>query len=161
MVIVTYGNYFTFFRGGKGLQGFIQRYIRLYRPLISKLNDLLSEYDLSYSLWQIIFYVKKNGSSTLVDISNYYHVEKPTITRTVHRLEEKRLVKQIPGKDRREKIIQLTDKGEEIYQVCRRKITELESEIMNGIQEEEQLLTYQTLPKIRENIINKEGNHIE
>ncbi|PKR85538.1 MarR family winged helix-turn-helix transcriptional regulator [Heyndrickxia camelliae] len=143
------------------MQGFFQRFIRLYRPLISKLNELLSEYDLSYSLWQIIFYVKKNGPSTLVDISSYYNVEKPTITRAVQRLEEKMLVKQIPGKDRREKIIQLTETGEEIYQVCRQKITLLEESVMKGIPTEEQQLTYQTLPKIRQNIINKEGNSIE
>ncbi len=143
------------------MQGFFQRFIRLYRPLISKLNELLSEYDLSYSLWQIIFYVKKNGPSTLVDISSYYNVEKPTITRAVQRLEEKMLVKQIPGKDRREKIIQLTETGEEIYQVCRQKITLLEESVMKGISTEEQQLTYQTLPKIRQNIINKEGNSIE
>ncbi|MGV3466079.1 MAG: MarR family winged helix-turn-helix transcriptional regulator [Heyndrickxia sp.] len=143
------------------MQGFIQRFIRLYRPLISKLNELLSDYDLSYSLWQIIYYVKKNGPSTLVDISSYYNVEKPTITRAVHRLEEKKLVTQIPGKDRREKIIQLTDLGEEIYQVCRKKITLLEKSIMEGIPTEEQQSTYQTLPKIRQNIINKEGNNIE
>lgn len=143
------------------MQGFFQRFIRLYRPLISKLNELLSEYDLSYSLWQIIFYVKKNGPSTLVDISSYYNVEKPTITRAVQRLEEKMLVKQIPGKDRREKIIQLTETGEEIYQVCRQKITHLEESVMKGIPTEEQQLTYQTLPKIRQNIINKEGNSIE
>jgi len=120
------------------MQGFFQRFIRLYRPLISKLNELLSEYDLSYSLWQIIFYVKKNGPSTLVDISSYYNVEKPTITRAVQRLEEKMLVKQIPGKDRREKIIQLTETGEEIYQVCRQKITLLEESVMKGIPTEEQ-----------------------
>ncbi|MBS4172922.1 MarR family transcriptional regulator [Bacillus sp. FJAT-49736] len=143
------------------MQGFIQRFIRLYRPLISELNELLSEYDLSYSLWQIIFYVKNNGSSTLVDISNYFHVEKPSITRTVQRLEEKELVKQIPGKDRREKIIQLTEQGEEIYQLCRQRITELEAGMMNGISNEEQTVTYNTLPKIRENILNKEGNNIE
>lgn len=143
------------------MQGFFQRYIRLYRLLISKLNELLSEYELSYSLWQVIFYVKTNGPSTLVDISNYYNVEKPTITRAVHRLEEKMLVKQIPGKDRREKIIQLTELGEEIYQVCRKKITNLEEKVMEGIPKEEQQTTYQTLPKIRNNILNKEGNSIE
>jgi DNA-binding MarR family transcriptional regulator len=30
-------------------------------------------------------------------------------------------VKQIPGMDRREKVIQLTELGEEIYQNCRKK----------------------------------------
>ncbi|PKC51761.1 hypothetical protein RhiirA1_483046 [Rhizophagus irregularis] len=85
------------------MEGFFRQYIRLYRPLITKLNELMSPYELSYSLWQVIFYIKNHGPSTLVDVSNYYEVEKPTITRRVHRLEELKLVEQIPGKDRREK----------------------------------------------------------
>jgi MarR family transcriptional regulator, transcriptional regulator for hemolysin len=147
--------------GGELLQGYFQHYLRLYRPLISKLNEVLGEYDLSYSLWQIIFYVKKNGPSTLVDISNHYNVEKPTITRTVQRLEEKLIVKQIPGKDRREKIIQLTERGEEVYLVCRRRISEIEKSVMKGIPKEEQNAAFQILPKILNNIINKEGNKSE
>lgn len=139
------------------MQGFFQRYLSVYRPLITKLNMLLGEYDLSYSLWQVIFFVKNNGPSTLVDISTHYNIEKPSITRSVHRLEEKLLVKQIPGKDRREKIIQLTDSGEEIYQACRAKITELEYSIMKDIPENLQEASFQIFPLIRENLNNKEG----
>lgn len=143
------------------MQGFFQRYLLLYRPLISKLNELLAEYDLSYSLWQVIFHVKNNGPSTLVDISNHFNVEKPTITRTVHRLLETGLVNQIPGKDRREKIIQLTELGEKVYLACRKKITALEHSVMKGIPEEEQKAAFRILPKIRENVINREGNQHE
>ncbi|WCK56309.1 MarR family transcriptional regulator [Aneurinibacillus sp. Ricciae_BoGa-3] len=143
------------------MQGFFQRYLVLYRPLITRLNELLGTYDLSYSLWQVIFYVKNNGPSTLVDISSNFNVEKPTITRTVHRLEETGLVNRIPGKDRREKIIQLTELGEEVYQACRKKITELEYRVMEGIPAEEQNAAFRILPKMRENVTNKEGNNNE
>ncbi|MBY0098537.1 MarR family winged helix-turn-helix transcriptional regulator [Mesobacillus maritimus] len=143
------------------MEGFFQRYLSLYRPLITKLNDLMSTYELSYSLWQVIFYIKNHGASTLVDISNYYQVEKPTITRRVHRLEELEIVKQIPGKDRREKIIQLTERGEEIYKECRKKITDLEHSMMHGINQEEQITTFNTLPKIKNNIMKREGNKSE
>jgi MarR family transcriptional regulator for hemolysin len=143
------------------MQGFFQQYLTLYRPLISKLNELLGEYDLSYSLWQVIFYIKNNGPSMLVDISNHYNVEKPTITRRVYSLEEKQIVNQIPSKDRREKIIQLTQLGEEIYQTCRKRITELEYRVMQDIPEEEQNASFKIFPKIRDNMINKEGNKHE
>jgi MarR family transcriptional regulator, transcriptional regulator for hemolysin len=143
------------------LEGFFQRYLSLYRPLITRMNELMSTYELSYSLWQVIFYIKNNGPSTLIDIANNYNVEKPTITRRVHRLEELKMVKQIPGMDRREKVIQLTEAGEEIYQVCRKKITALEKSVMAGIENDEQMITFQTLPKIRENIIRGEGSKSE
>jgi DNA-binding MarR family transcriptional regulator len=143
------------------MQGFFQRFLMLYRPLISKLNELLYDYDLSYSLWQVIFYVKNNGPSTLVDISAHYNVEKPTITRNVQRLQQKQLVEVIPGKDKREKIIRLTLLGEETYMTCREKITELEYKVMMDITKEEQKAAFDVLPKIRKNLINIEGGNHE
>jgi MarR family transcriptional regulator, transcriptional regulator for hemolysin len=136
------------------MQGFFQRFISLYRPLISKLNDLLGDHDLSYSLWQVIIYLKNNGPSSLIDISNYYNIEKPSITRRVKSLEEKSIIEVISSKDKREKVIQLTQLGEEIYQVCREKITQLENDVMRDIHEDEQITVFETLPKIKDNIIN-------
>ncbi|GAA0084940.1 hypothetical protein UT300007_13790 [Clostridium sp. CTA-7] len=137
------------------MQGFFQRFISLYRPIISKLNDLLSEYNLSYSLWQVIFYLKNNGPSSLVDISKYYNVEKPSVTRRVQSLEEKMIIKEITGKNKREKIIQLTETGEELYQICREKITCLEYEVMKDITKEEQQIVFEVIPRILENITNE------
>ncbi|MCT8975661.1 MarR family transcriptional regulator [Clostridium sp. CX1] len=134
------------------MQGFFQRFLTIYRPLISKLNELLGEYDLSYSLWQVIIYLKTNGPSSLVDISSHYNIEKPSVTRRVHTLEEKLIVKEIVTKNRREKIIQLTELGEEIYQLCREKITKLEYSVMKDIPFEEQVNIFEVLPKILENI---------
>jgi MarR family transcriptional regulator, transcriptional regulator for hemolysin len=140
------------------MQGLFQRFISLYRPLVSKLNELVGEYELTYSLWQVIVYLKVNGPSSLVDIANHYNIEKPSITRRVYHLEEKLMVKVISSNNKREKIIQLTDVGEELYKVCRKKITELEHNVMKGITENEQIITFETLPKIETNIKNERGN---
>ena len=68
-----------------------------------------------HSQWSVIYYLHISETATLVEISNYFDVEKPTITRTVNRLEELGLIKQIPGKDKRERRIQLTDLGVQMY----------------------------------------------
>ncbi len=143
------------------VEGFFQHFLSLYRPLIAALNELLYPYELSYSLWQVIFYTKLHGASTLVEIASHYNVEKPTITRRVQRLEELKMIEQIPGKDKREKVIQLTALGKEIYVKCRQEITELEHLVMEGIFEKDQFVTFQTLPKIRKNIMQGEGNKCE
>ncbi|WP_238900913.1 MarR family transcriptional regulator [Clostridium sp. YIM B02500] len=137
------------------MQGLFQRFFSLHRPLISKLNELLGEYDLSYSLWQVILYLKNNQPSSLVDIANYYNIEKPSITRRVQRLEERLIVKTISGKDRREKIIELTEIGEKLYDVCRERITQLENDVVKGISEDDKIITFETLPKIQKNITNE------
>lgn len=132
------------------MQHFFQQYIRLHRSIISKLNDILGEYDLSFSFWEVLFYVNRNGPSTLVEISNYYHIEKPSITRRVHRLMDRGLIEGVPTKDRREKKIQLTESGEKVFKDCRRKITAFEKEVMNVMPEYEQDMLFQILPKLQD-----------
>ena len=68
------------------------------------------------------------------------------------------MVEQIAGQDRREKIIQLTELGEEVYKACRKKITNLEMRVMEDIGKEEQEVVFHTLPKIQEKMMNKEGD---
>ncbi|MBP2637235.1 MAG: MarR family transcriptional regulator [Firmicutes bacterium] len=143
------------------VQGFFRHYFSLHRALISKLNELLAEYGLSYSLWTVIFYVKTHGSSTLVDIAHFYNVKKPVITRTVQNLEEKGIIRQIPGADKREKLVELTEAGEQIYKICRKLIDELEDEIMKNISEEEKAAIFESLPQIRANVLAIGGNNNE
>jgi MarR family transcriptional regulator, transcriptional regulator for hemolysin len=140
------------------MKGFFQRFITLYRPIINLLNELLGEFDLSYSLWQVMFFLKMNGPSSLVDISKYYEVEKPAITRRVQRLEKMSLVEVIPSQNKREKVIHLTDRGEEVYELCRKRITDLESHVMRDIPEEEQLVAFRLLPKIKSNILEGDSD---
>ena len=63
---------------------------------------------------RLLIILENNGPSSLVDISSYHNIEKPSITRRVQRLEERRLIDVLPGKDRREKMIKLTESGEEL-----------------------------------------------
>ena len=140
------------------MKGFFQKFISLYRPITSKINDLLSENNISYSLWQVIFYLKQNGPSSLVDISKYYNIEKPSVTRRVQSLEEKMIITEVVSKNKREKIVKLTETGEELYKICREKITCLEYEVMKGIPEEKQQILFEVLPQILENIKNEKEN---
>ncbi|MDR3560557.1 MAG: MarR family transcriptional regulator [Negativicutes bacterium] len=136
------------------MQGFFRRCLLLNRTLITKLNEALAAHGLTYPQWTVIYYVKDQGHSTLVDIANYASVKKPIITRTVQSLEERGIVRQIPGTDRREKIIVLTESGERIYQACRKLIDNLEQKVLEGIPEEEKRAAFNILPMIRDNLIN-------
>lgn len=139
------------------MEGFFRNYLRLYRPILSELNKLLGRQGLSYSLWQVMVYVHDRGSSTLVDISSHYSVEKPVITRSVQRLEEQGLMACEPSQDRRVKRIALTPRGLEVYRVCRREITALEKLIMAEVTEDEQRLLARLLPCIRDRILSLDG----
>ncbi len=88
-----------------------------------------------------------------MEISNYLGVEKPTVTRTINRLEELGYVENIPGKDKREKRMQLTDLGKKVYLEVRETVDEFEKEIIEGVSEKELLQAIQIMKTIRNNLI--------
>ncbi|WP_245837339.1 MarR family winged helix-turn-helix transcriptional regulator [Virgibacillus phasianinus] len=127
--------------------------ILLYRPFENRLNEQLNKHQLHRAQWTILYYLYNEGSATQVEISHYQGVEKPTITRTVGRLEELGYVEPIRGKDKREKRIQLTEAGSTVYENVRVTIDQYEQAILSGISEEEQLETIRIMEEIRDNIM--------
>lgn len=125
----------------------------LYRPFENNLNIQLNKHDLHRAQWSILYYLNNYGSATLVELANYQSVEKPTITRTIARLEELGYVEHVPSKDKREKRMRLTELGKKVYSEVRVTIDQYEQEILQGITEEEQLAAIRIMGEIRNNII--------
>ena len=126
----------------------------LYRPFENKLNFHLAEHQLHRAQWSIFYYLFIHGAATLVDLSHYLYVEKPTVTRTINRLEELGYVEHVPSKDKREKRTQLTELGKKVYMDVRVTIDQYETDILKGISEHEQLEAIHMMGEIRKNIIN-------
>ncbi|HWQ43104.1 MAG TPA: MarR family transcriptional regulator [Desulfosporosinus sp.] len=132
---------------------FFHQNLQMSRILVNKLNEQIAAYGLHHSQWMIVYYLKNFGSSTLVGIATYLNVEKSAVTRTVDRLEKSALIKRIPVTDKRERRIQLTELGEDVYTTCRQIVDKFEYDIMQGISEEEQASITKTLLKIRTNLM--------
>jgi DNA-binding MarR family transcriptional regulator len=137
----------------KTFQKFFQQLLLLYRPFENNLNIQLNKHDLHRAQWSILYYLNNYGSATLVELANYQSVEKPTITRTIARLEELGYVEHVPSKDKREKRMRLTELGKKVYSEVRVTIDQYEQEILQGITEEEQLAAIRIMSEIRNNII--------
>ncbi|WP_397443382.1 MarR family winged helix-turn-helix transcriptional regulator [Peribacillus sp. TH24] len=137
----------------KTYQKFFQELLLLYRPFENNLNIQLNKHNLHRAQWSILHYLSNYGSATLVELANYQSVEKPTITRTITRLEELGYVEHVPSKDRREKRMQLTELGTKIYSDVRVTIDQYEQDILTGISEEEQLAAIRIMSEVRNNII--------
>ncbi|MGM9929744.1 MAG: MarR family winged helix-turn-helix transcriptional regulator, partial [Bacillus sp. (in: firmicutes)] len=118
-----------------------------------ELNKQLAKHDLFSSQWSILYMINMNETASLIEISNYMYVEKPTITRTINRLEELNYVEAIAGKDKREKRMQLTPLGKQIYAEVRQTLDQFEENIMLGIPLEEQQRAIRILAEVRKNII--------
>jgi MarR family transcriptional regulator, transcriptional regulator for hemolysin len=125
----------------------------LYRPFENQLNVQLGKHQLHRAQWTILYYLANYGSATLIELAKYQGVEKPTITRTTNGLEELGFVGHIPGKDKREKRIDLTERGWTLYKEVRMTIDEFEADILKGISEEDQQETIDLMVNIRNNIL--------
>ena len=134
------------------MQGFFRQCLPLQRRIVAKLNERLERFGLCYSQWTVLYYVKNHGSAVLAEIAAHYGVKKPVITRSVQALEAEKRVEQLPSRDRREKLIHLTAKGEEIYAAGRRLIDELEQEALAGLAEAEAATLFAAMATIRKNL---------
>lgn len=84
---------------------------QLSRQLTNKLNEALKPYGLYSAQWSVLFVLNTKGSITQKELCEYLFVEAPPMTRTIQRLVKQGYVKQIPGQDKREKYIQLTEEA--------------------------------------------------
>ena len=116
------------------------------------MNEHLVEVGLYYSQWSIVYYLKQCGSATLVEITNYLDVEKPTISRTVKRLEEQQLIERLPSEDKRKRKMQLTKKGLEMYEKAYDVVNKFEQSLLAEIPETEMEASFRTIQQLRDKL---------
>ncbi|WP_462411167.1 MarR family winged helix-turn-helix transcriptional regulator [Neobacillus sp. Marseille-QA0830] len=108
---------------------------QLSRHLTNKLNEALKPAGLYGSQWAVIFVLKKKGSLTQKELCQYLSVEAPPMTRTIQRLVKQGYVSQIPGHDKREKHIQLTEEALVHYPDWEQIVTEVNESMLSGLPE--------------------------
>ena len=118
------------------------------RYINKKLNESLQKHDLYNSQWSILYYLYKNGTKTQKEIMNYFHVNAPTITRTVKRMEENGWIRRVEGSDRRERYIELTKESKEKYKEIENAVSEHEAEILSNLSVKEKKTLFDLLQKI-------------
>ena len=142
----------------KDFQEFFHQFLLLSRPFEHHLNIELGKHGLYRAQWSILYYIANNESATLVELAHYQRIEKPTVTRTITRLEEQGYLEHIPGKDRREKRMQLTEYGKKVYQEVRTTVDRFEQEILNNVPGEDRLAGIEMMKAIRTNLISRENS---
>jgi len=118
---------------------------QLSRHLTNKLNEALKPLGIYSAQWAVIFVLKKRGSLTQKELCDNLFVEAPPMTRTIQRLVKQGYVRQVPGKDKREKHVQLTDEALKEYPRWESVVTELNQGLLKQFPEasQEELLKLQ------------------
>ncbi|NHC41616.1 MarR family transcriptional regulator [Bacillus sp. MM2020_1] len=111
---------------------------QLSRQLTNTLNEALKPLGLYGSQWSVIFVLKSKGSLTQKELCEYLFVEAPPMTRTIQRLVKQGYVLQVPGKDKREKLIQLTDVALKMFPLWEKTVIETNQSLMKHFPETSQ-----------------------
>lgn len=118
------------------------------RLISNELNGALKEHGLYSSQWTVLFCIHSRGAMPMADMCRYLNVEAPTITRTVGRLEELGWVTVFQGKDRREKIVHLSEKAKEQFPQIEQSIIQFESRFLAQLTEIEKQEVMDLLEKL-------------
>ncbi|KON89793.1 MarR family transcriptional regulator [Sporosarcina globispora] len=117
------------------------------------LNESLVPLGLYTAQWTIIYRLKTGGPSTQKELSSYLGVEAPTMTRTLARLEKSGWITRTAGKDKREKLIELTEAAIREYDNWLAAVRSSESSVLRYITEEEISTMIRLMAKMRENMV--------
>jgi MarR family transcriptional regulator for hemolysin len=118
---------------------------QLSRQLMNKLNEELKKYGLYHAQWSVIYTLKTQGSLTQKQLCAYLSVEAPPLTRTIQRLVKQDYVKQIQGKDRREKHIVLTEKALTEYPTWEKAVLDVNQTLLQPLSNTSQQELYKLL----------------
>jgi MarR family transcriptional regulator, transcriptional regulator for hemolysin len=118
---------------------------QLSRHLTNTLNEALKPLGLYGSQWSVIFVLKTKGSLTQKELCDYLFVEAPPMTRTIQRLVKQGYVLQTQGKDKRAKLIQLTDLALKMFPEWEKAVLENNQSLLKHFPEisQEELLHLQ------------------
>ncbi|MCA0989315.1 MarR family winged helix-turn-helix transcriptional regulator [Guptibacillus algicola] len=118
------------------------------RLITKEANEKLKEYNLYSSQWAILYCLDQYGPMKQTDIWQYLNVEAPTTTRTLARMESNHWICRSEGKDKRERIVYLTDYAESKLPAIKNAIFQLEKSLLSHLTEDEQVQFMNLLNKI-------------
>ena len=111
---------------------------QLSRQIMKRNNTVLQKYGLYSAQWSVLYVLKQRGRLTQKELSEYLAVEAPPMTRTIQRLVKQGYVRQVPGKDKRVKFIELTELAEREYPVWEQAVLEMNERTIKGFSREHQ-----------------------
>lgn len=98
----------------------------------------LHSYDINSTEQTVLMLLNKNHNVNQDSIAKYFFVDKGTIAKTLNKLEQKGFIKRTVNKEnKREKIISLTEKGEDSMECMKQVLEEWYNCIFEGLSENE------------------------
>lgn len=121
------------------------------REVSKGMNEVLQDHELYMAQWSILFFLHTYGETSQSEISSYLNVEAPTVTRTLVRMEKSGWIARKEGKDKRERIVYLTEEAKEKFPHVAYDVQKIEKQWFAHFSAEEKEQLYQLLMKLENN----------
>ena len=119
----------------------INKQLRMIQNRFRELRDRnLQTYHLTSAQMDVLIYLKCNEDQEIHqrEIENWFHLKNPTVTGLLNRLEEKGfLTRRKHSSDRRYRVIELTEKGNQVLGELWEKAVEMDERVYGCISEDE------------------------
>lgn len=122
------------------------------RKFSKTFNARVSPTGLFSAQWAVIFRLNETGPCTQTELCQYLNVESPTMTRTLTRMETMGWIIRTEGKDRREKLISLSNTALEMIPSWQEEVHTFEEKALQNIDEEELHHAFQVLQTVLKNL---------
>lgn len=135
-------------------QQFFNEYRLMYRPFINRFNLQLEEHGLFSSQWALLRLLVDKGGLSYGEIAAEMYIEKPSVTTLVQKLIDMDYLQVVPGKDKREKIVHLTEGGEKKVKEIHQQLLPMFEQALAGLSVQEIEIATHVLAEIRVNLVN-------
>lgn len=113
----------------------------------------LSDFGITVTEVILLMYLYGHDNSRQEDLSDYFMLDKGTIARTLQKLERKEMIERpVNPDDQREKVIQVTEKGLCVKDVCMNLVRLWHEKMFEGIPPEDTASFERILGKIASNV---------
>ncbi|MFW1857579.1 MarR family winged helix-turn-helix transcriptional regulator [Acinetobacter defluvii] len=120
--------------------------------LSEEINQILEPFELNYSLWQVMYVISLKEQCTSLDIAEYLNVSKPSITKRVQILQQMNVLTQLETEDKRQKMLSLSEHGQQLYQSCSIQIDVFEQQLLADVSQQQQRDAKSTMKSVMQQL---------
>lgn len=128
---------------------------QLKRNMDKEMNE---NYHLTKTQSLVLSYINSNPKTHQKDIEKRFSIRRSTTTEILNLMEQRQLIKRIPSTtDKRSNLLIITEKGKKLEKVGRKKIRQLEAQMLQSFTQEEVKELMRLLEKVEQNLKEREN----
>lgn len=106
---------------------------RFHRNYMAHLTTMLVPYRLTPGNWSLLQFLSAHETVTSSQLAAHWDVEKPTVSSNVKQMLALDLIAVVPGEDKREKNLVLTESGSTLYEKLSKEILAMQENILRDV----------------------------